>query len=99
MMADTNGDGCIDFEEFMKHFSDILDMIQYQRSLQDVYDQVRAEELARLKLGKGEDLDEVGNLAQQELKKIGGVGASGSGFMAMQSTMGNSTMQGGQSAM
>jgi len=35
------------------------------------------------------------------MKKMtaGGVGASGSGFMAMQSTMGNSTMQGGQSAM
>jgi Ca2+-binding EF-hand superfamily protein len=29
MVADTNGDGVIDFEEFMKHFSDILDMIQF----------------------------------------------------------------------
>jgi len=27
MVADTNGDGCIDFEEFMKHFPDILNMI------------------------------------------------------------------------
>ena len=25
--VDENGDGVIDFEEFMKHFSDILDMI------------------------------------------------------------------------
>ena len=33
MVADTNGDGVIDFEEFMKHFSDILDMIQYQKTL------------------------------------------------------------------
>lgn len=27
MAADINGDGIIDFEEFMKHFSDILNMI------------------------------------------------------------------------
>lgn len=33
MVADTNGDGVIDFEEFMKHFSDILDMIEYQKTL------------------------------------------------------------------
>ena len=29
MVADTNGDNVIDFEEFMKHFSDILNMIEY----------------------------------------------------------------------
>ena len=63
MAADTNGDGVIDFEEFMKHIHDILNMIHFTKNLQDVYDAVKAEELARLKLGKGEDLDEVGNLA------------------------------------
>ena len=63
MSADINGDGVIDFEEFMKHFNEILNCIQFQNNLQSTYDKVRAEELARLKLGKGEDLDEVGNLA------------------------------------
>lgn len=29
MAADINGDGVIDFEEFMKHFGDILNMIQF----------------------------------------------------------------------
>jgi Ca2+-binding EF-hand superfamily protein len=27
MQADTNGDGVIDFEEFMKHFPDILNVV------------------------------------------------------------------------
>lgn len=35
LAADLNCDGCIDFEEFMKHFTDILDMINYQRGLQE----------------------------------------------------------------
>jgi len=29
MAADINGDGVIDFEEFMKHFADVLNMIQF----------------------------------------------------------------------
>ena len=29
MSADMNGDGNIDFEEFMKHFSDVLNMIEF----------------------------------------------------------------------
>ena len=33
LAADLNCDGQIDFEEFMKHFTDILDMINYQRGL------------------------------------------------------------------
>ena len=33
MVADINGDGEIDFEEFMKHFSDILNMIEVQKDM------------------------------------------------------------------
>ena len=29
MVADMNGDGKIDFEEFMKHFRDVLNMIEF----------------------------------------------------------------------
>ncbi len=28
-MADINGDNCIDYEEFMKHFSDMLRRIRF----------------------------------------------------------------------
>ena len=34
LSADLNGDGVIDFEEFMKHFTDFLDMIHYNHQLQ-----------------------------------------------------------------
>lgn len=37
MQADLNGDGVIDFEEFMKHFSDLLNMIEFEHSLQEKY--------------------------------------------------------------
>jgi Ca2+-binding EF-hand superfamily protein len=30
MVADTNGDGKIDYEEFMKHIRDVLDMVRFQ---------------------------------------------------------------------
>lgn len=33
LMADTNGDGKIDYEEFMKHFRDVLDLTRFQRLL------------------------------------------------------------------
>lgn len=99
MVADTNGDGVIDFEEFMKHFSDVLDMIQYQKNMQSTYDEVRAAELARMRLGKGEQLDEVGNLAEQEIKKMNMGDGSGSQFMAVQSTMVGQSSMVGQSTM
>ena len=35
LSADLNGDGNIDFEEFMKHFTDFLDMIHYNQQLQN----------------------------------------------------------------
>lgn len=37
MSADLNGDGKIDFEEFMKHYTDFLDMIQFNNHLSDHY--------------------------------------------------------------
>lgn len=64
MAADVNGDGVIDFEEFMKHFSDILNMIEYQKRITATFEEVQALELERLKLGKMEELDTVGSLAQ-----------------------------------
>lgn len=33
LMADTNGDGRIDYEEFMKHFRDVLDLTRFQKLL------------------------------------------------------------------
>ena len=37
LAADINGDERIDFEEFMKHFSDCLRMVRIQSSLHDSY--------------------------------------------------------------
>jgi len=31
MAADLSGDGEVDFEEFMKHFPTVLDMIQFNK--------------------------------------------------------------------
>jgi Ca2+-binding EF-hand superfamily protein len=35
LSADTNGDGKIDYEEFMKHFRDILDLLRFQQIVND----------------------------------------------------------------
>lgn len=40
MSADLNGDGKIDFEEFMKHYTDFLDMIEFNRHLSEQYQNV-----------------------------------------------------------
>ena len=32
--ADLNGDGEIDFQEFVKHFTDVLDMMSFDTKLQ-----------------------------------------------------------------
>ena len=37
--ADINGDGEIDFQEFVKHFTDMLNMMSFDRQLQYLYDQ------------------------------------------------------------
>jgi len=34
MNADINGDGEIDFEEFVQHFTDVLDMLSFDEKLQ-----------------------------------------------------------------
>jgi hypothetical protein len=54
--------------------------------METVYQKVKAEELARMKLSGNENLDQVGNLAQQELNKLNNPkgnpsGAGGSTFM------------------
>lgn len=35
--ADINGDGRIDYEEFMKHFQDCLKLVRTSQHLQDAY--------------------------------------------------------------
>jgi len=37
MSADLNGDGKIDFEEFMKHYREIMNLIQYNGELDHIY--------------------------------------------------------------
>lgn len=37
LSADINGDGRIDYEEFMKHFSSILKNARFQSTLQEAY--------------------------------------------------------------
>ena len=62
MAADLNGDGEVDFEEFMKHFPNILNLIEYNKTMQAKYDEVMAEENKRDKYSKVED-DPEGNNA------------------------------------
>ena len=38
MNADVNGDGVIDFEEFMKHFTEVLNMIEFQKEIKATFD-------------------------------------------------------------
>lgn len=84
MAADINGDGVIDFEEFMKHFPDILNMIQFQKDIKETFNIVRAQELERIKLGKMEELGNVGTLAQQEMAKMkSNGGTTGNTFAGM----------------
>jgi hypothetical protein len=49
MAADLNGDGEVDFEEFMKHFPNVLNLIQYSKAMQAKYLEVMAEENTRNK--------------------------------------------------
>jgi len=41
LSADINGDGRIDYEEFMKHFSSILKNARFQSSLQEAYNEFK----------------------------------------------------------
>lgn len=50
LAADLNGDGEIDFQEFIKHFTDALNMMSFERKLQEKFDEIleAEEEEARL---------------------------------------------------
>jgi len=69
MSADLNGDGKIDFEEFMKHFVDVLDMIELNRQMQDRYQEIINDERKRLEFVQ-QSLDDVGQKTQQEIQKL-----------------------------
>ena len=70
MQADLNGDGEVDFEEFMKHFTNILNTIQQQRSLQNNYLSYMKDQVNAKKYGGQENLEDIGNLAKQELEAL-----------------------------
>ena len=36
LQADLDGSGSVDFEEFMKHFNSVLDMIHFNQQLQGI---------------------------------------------------------------
>jgi Ca2+-binding EF-hand superfamily protein len=38
MIADIDGDGRIDYQEFMKHFEEVVYMIKFHNELQEHYD-------------------------------------------------------------
>jgi Ca2+-binding EF-hand superfamily protein len=42
--ADLNGDGAIDYEEFMKHFRGTLKMIRFHNKVQEIYTEIKATE-------------------------------------------------------
>ena len=54
--ADLNGDGEVDFEEFMKHFPTILDMIQFNKYMQSKFTDVMAAEQRKLNAGSLDDM-------------------------------------------
>jgi len=46
MSADLNGDGKIDYEEFMKHYKEIMNLIKYNEQLDHIYSKYLAAERA-----------------------------------------------------
>jgi hypothetical protein len=40
IMSDTDGDGKIDYAEFMKHFEEIVFLIKFNNALQTFYDEL-----------------------------------------------------------
>jgi len=52
MAADLNGDGEVDFEEFMKHFPNVLNLIEYNKVMQAKYLEIMQEEIKRNKYSK-----------------------------------------------
>lgn len=57
MSADLNGDGRIDFEEFMKHYTDFLDMIEFNNHLSEQYQNVLQSEALKAKENEGDAVD------------------------------------------
>ena len=51
LSADLNGDGRIDFEEFMKHYTDFLDMIEFNSHLSEQYQNVLQAETESITFG------------------------------------------------
>ena len=53
LIADTNGDGKIDYEEFMKHFKDVLHHVRFHRKLttssSEIFLTQKAEQIAKKK--------------------------------------------------
>ena len=66
LAADLNGDGKIDFEEFMKHYSTCLNMIHFNKHLSDEY----LARFGKFHSIKSVDLNEVGSKVQAELKEV-----------------------------
>jgi len=69
MAADLNDDGEVDFEEFMKHFPNVLNMIQFNKHMNNVYADVMAEELKR-RMYAHTNLDGVGDTVKQEMMEL-----------------------------
>ena len=54
LAADLNGDGEIDFQEFIKHFCDALNMMSFERKLGQAFDEVLEAEEEAAALERGE---------------------------------------------
>ena len=66
LAADLNGDGRIDFEEFMKHYSTCLNMIHFNKHLSEEY----VSRFGRYARRDHTGLGEVGSKVQAELKEV-----------------------------
>lgn len=68
MQADMNGDGEVDFEEFMKHFPRVLDTIQLTKNLHENYLDAMSQEMKNN--FDSTDLKGVGNQVQKEIAEL-----------------------------
>jgi len=76
LMCDVNGDGRIDYQEFMKHFEDQTYLIKFHQSLQNMYDEER-------KLQMQEDR----NMMQNTTPPMGNSTLSGNNFGELGTTV------------
>ena len=70
MSGDNDGNGSIDFEEFMKHFSSVLNMTHFNNQLQQQLDLHKKNESTIIGTAAGQ-------LAQKETDKIQPKGGAG----------------------